>query len=35
LIDWNNKAAKIAWRPTSWNFFYYFSRRRLNSKVGL
>jgi dipeptidase len=35
LIDWNNKAAKIAWRPTSWNFFYFFSRRRLNSKVGL
>jgi dipeptidase len=35
LIDWNNKAAKIAWRPTSWNPFYYFSRRRLNSKVGL
>jgi dipeptidase len=35
MIDWNNQAAKIAWRPTSWNFFYYFSRRRLNSKVGL
>ncbi|MDZ7898115.1 MAG: C69 family dipeptidase [Arcicella sp.] len=35
LIDWNNKAAKIAWRPTSWNPFYYFSRRRMNSKVGL
>ncbi len=35
LIDWNNKAAKIAWRPTSWNFIYYFSRRKLNSKVGL
>lgn len=35
LIDWNNKASKISWRPTSWNPFYYFSRRRLNSKVGL
>ena len=35
LIDWNNKATKISWRPTSWNPFYYFSRRRLNSKVGL
>ena len=35
LIDWNNKASKIAWRPTSWNPFYYFSRRRLNTKAGL
>ena len=35
LIDWNNKAAKIAWRPTSWNPFYYFSKRRLNNKVGI
>lgn len=35
LIDWNNKAAKIAWRPTSWNPFYYFSRRRLNNRVNL
>lgn len=35
LIDWNNKAAKISWRPTSWNPFYYFSRMRLNSKVGI
>ena len=35
LIDWNNKAAKIAWRPMSWNPFYYFSKRRLNGKVGL
>ena len=35
LIDWNNRAAKIAWRPISWNPYCYFSKRRLNSKVGL
>ncbi|PWK29194.1 dipeptidase [Arcicella aurantiaca] len=35
LIDWNNKASKIAWRPASWNPFYYFFWRNLNKKVGL
>lgn len=35
LIDWNNKASKLAWRPTSWNPFYYFLWRNLNKKVGL
>ena len=35
MIDWNNKAAKLAWRPTSLNPFYYFTKSRLNSKVGL
>ncbi|MCU0467349.1 MAG: C69 family dipeptidase [Arcicella sp.] len=35
LIDWNNRASKIAWRPTSWNPFYYFFWRGLNKKVGL
>jgi len=35
LIDWNNKASKLAWRPTSWNPFYYFLWRGLNKKVGL
>jgi dipeptidase len=35
LIDWNNKASKLAWRPTAWNPFYYFLWRRLNKKVGL
>lgn len=35
LIEWNNKASKLAWRPTSWNPFYYFIWRNLNGKVGL
>jgi dipeptidase len=35
LIDWNNKASKLAWRPISWNPFYYFLWRGLNGKVGL
>ncbi len=35
LIDWNNKASKVAWRPASWNPFYYFFWRNLNKKVGL
>ena len=35
LIDWNNKASKLSWRPTSWNPFYYFFWRGLNSKVKL
>jgi dipeptidase len=35
LIDWNNKASKLPWRPTSWNPFYYFLWRGLNEKVGL
>lgn len=35
LIDWNNKASKLPWRPTSWNPFYYFLWRGLNKKVGL
>ena len=35
LIDWNNKASKLAWRPTSWNPFYYFLWRGLNQKVEL
>jgi dipeptidase len=35
LIDWNNKASKLAWRPASWNPIYYFLWRSLNSKVGL
>ncbi len=35
LIDWNNKASKLAWRPTSWNPFYYFLWKSINGKVGL
>ncbi len=35
LIDWNNKASKLSWRPTSWNPFYYFFWRGLNRKVKL
>jgi hypothetical protein len=35
LIDWNNKASKLAWRPSSWNPFYYFLWRGMNRKVGL
>jgi dipeptidase len=35
LIDWNNKASKLAWRPTSWNPIYYFLWKNLNRKVGL
>ena len=35
LIDWNNKASKIAWRPTSWNPYYYFLWKRMSGKVGL
>jgi dipeptidase len=35
LIYWNNKASKLAWRPISWNPFYYFLWKGLNRKVGL
>ena len=35
LIDWNNKASKLPWRPSSWNPFYYFHWLVLNGKVGL
>ena len=35
LIDWNNKASKLAWRPRSWNPLYYFLWKNINRKVGL
>jgi len=35
LIDWNNKASKFTWRPTSWNPIYYFLWKNMNRKVGL
>ena len=35
LIDWNNKASKLPWRPSSWNPIYYFLRKNINKKVGL
>lgn len=35
LIDWNNKASKFAWRPTSWNPIYYFLWKNMNRIVGL
>ena len=35
LIDWNNKASKFAWRPTSWNPIYYFLWKNMNKKVDL